>query len=140
MKTVFGDLSTAEVAQCGHESLTTDLVTEATYFSDSDCIEYISRDGLAIYRRVDETLTLVFDDTRTSLIGFKLKGIRNNYEKWRQTKQVLERPAFVDMVSVLEEICCALGDALTGNAERTRAYRAAVNLAADKHAQLRIQL
>lgn len=134
---MFGEQGPDDVERHGTESLNGPIVPEATYFSDSDCVEYVGQEGLAIHRRIDEKLTLILDDTRTP-IGFKLKGFRNQYQKWIQAKAVLERPAFVDMVAALEWVCSELGDVLMKNTDRRKAYKAAVDLAAERSVKLRL--
>jgi len=48
----------------------------ALYYVDSDCVEYVKEDTFCIYERIDGFLTLIFDETKINLIGFKLKGFK----------------------------------------------------------------
>jgi hypothetical protein len=56
-------------------------IPTAVYFTDSDCVEYVKEDVFCVYERVDKFLTLIFDETKLNLIGFKLKGFRCLFEK-----------------------------------------------------------
>ncbi|MFI4934328.1 MAG: hypothetical protein ACHP7N_06895 [Caulobacterales bacterium] len=87
-------------------NLTTPYSPAAVYYPGADTLEYIRRDVPAVYRRVDATLTLIFDmDARDELIGFCLKGFRAFY---------LEKPHpehdFPSLVGLLERALTTAGD------------------------------
>jgi hypothetical protein len=112
-------------------SLTAPIVPVATYFHKSDCVEYLNEDTVAIHRRIDEFLTLIFDETRINLIGFKLKGFRCIYEKHLAPLQILRGVNFVELVPALEYICTVIGDAALEDPKKRHAYVAAMKLAKD---------
>ena len=91
--------------------LGSDCEPMAVYFSDADCVEYISEDTTTVYRRVDEILTLIYDETCVIPIGFKLKGFKVVLETIRDELQ-LDDDGFVALVSILESVMTKIGDEL----------------------------
>jgi len=108
----------------------------AVYFSDSDCVEYVKEDTFTIYERVDEFLTLVWDDTKLTLMGFKLKGFRYIFETQLKPIFELHDEQFLDLVTALEAVCKDVGATLTADHKRARAYKAAMKLAANDNVKL----
>lgn len=108
----------------------------ATYFHDSDCVEYIREDAFSIYDRVDEFLTLVYDRTGKQLIGFKLKGFRNLFMQRLKPVYRLNDSQFLQLASAIEAICTFLGDQIVADENRKRAYQAAAKLAANDNVKL----
>lgn len=108
----------------------------ATYFPDSDCVEYVNEDTVAVYSRVDEFLTLIFDETGIRPIGFKLKGFRYIFETHLKQHLNLNEAAFVRLVQAIEAVCQEIGDELTGNPDRKRAYQVARKIAEREKAEL----
>ena len=109
----------------------------AVYFFDSDCVEYAREDVFCVYDRVDGFLTLVFDSEGEKLIGFKLKGFKNIFEKYIRPR--LQRDIqFVELVSAIETVFTEAGDQLfserSGRVEQ--AYKAAMELAANDNVRL----
>lgn len=102
----------------------------AIYLPDADCVEYVSEDTTSVYRRVDPFLTIIYDETNTLPIGFKLKGFKKVLESIRE-KYKLDEQGFVELVTVLEAICTQLGDELVSDPDRKKAYAAAAKLAGD---------
>jgi hypothetical protein len=100
----------------------------ALYLPDSDCIEYVAEDTTYVHRRIDEALTLIFDETAIGLIGFKLKGVRNFFERIKGDLD-LHEGHFVELCSVLQRFYLELGEKHIGDARRRDAYRAAEKLA-----------
>ncbi|MEQ8867940.1 MAG: hypothetical protein RLN94_22220 [Roseovarius sp.] len=108
----------------------------ATYFHDSDCVEYVKRDSLLVYDRVDQFLTLIFDGTGKQLVGFKLKGFKNLFTKQLAPMYRLNNRQFVGLVPALEAICQVLGGQLEDDDDRKQSYRAAMDLAANDNVSL----
>ena len=108
----------------------------ATYFHDSDCVEYVKQDSFTIYDRVDEFLTLVFDETGKQLVGFKLKGFKNIFTKQLRPIYRLNNSQFLRLVSAIEAICVTLGEQLTADDERQRSYQAAAKMAVNDNVEL----
>jgi hypothetical protein len=110
--------------------LRSDCAAVAVYLPDADCVEYVSEDTTAVYRRVDRLLTLIYDETGEIPIGFKLKGFRKVLESIRDRLE-LDNQGFVKLVGVVEAICTQLGDELVSDPRRKTAYAAASKLAGD---------
>lgn len=108
----------------------------AVYFDDSDCIEYVKEDGFAVYERVDDFLTLIFDKTKIRLIGFKLKGFKCVFNEQLKPLYELNDQNFVEIVSVIEAVCSKVGDCLFADDYRSRAYKAAHKMAIDDNVKL----
>jgi hypothetical protein len=110
----------------------------ALCFLDSDCIEYVKEDTFCIYERVDSFLTLIFDETKINLIGFKLKGFKCVFDKFVKPLFELNDQQFVELVPVLEYVFTQFGDQMfsIGNEERKLAYKAALKLAANDNVRL----
>jgi hypothetical protein len=108
----------------------------AVYFADSDCVEYVKEDTFVLYERVDEFLTLIFDETKIGLVGFKLKGFRHLFETHLKPVFELHDKQFLVLVSAIEAACTELGDELIVDDHRARAYKAALKLAANDNVKL----
>lgn len=111
----------------------------AVYFMDSDCVEYIKGDAFCLYDRIDPFLTLIFDDTGLNLIGFKLKGFKNIFEKYLKPIFELHDMQFVDLVSAIEAVFTSLGNKIVDSKtveHRRLAYKAALKLAANDNVRL----
>jgi hypothetical protein len=111
----------------------------AVYFLDSDCVEYVREDKFCVYDRVDSFLTLIFDETKYSLIGFKLKGFKCMFDQFLKPLFELKDQQFIELVPVIEAIFTRLGDKLSVIADdeaRLRAYKDALKLAADDNVKL----
>ena len=113
----------------GRNPLTAPFQARAVYFSDSDCVEYVMEDTFTVYERVDDFLTLIYDETKISPVGFKLKGFKNFFSKHLQPLFKLHDEQFVEMISVLEARCTAIGNGIVENDRRRRSYMAAMRLA-----------
>jgi hypothetical protein len=85
----------------GLEMLNAEFQRRAVYFGDSDCVEYVKEDSFAIYERVDDFLTLIFDETKYNLVGFKLKGFRHFFDHHLKPLFKLNDEQFMNVVSVL---------------------------------------
>lgn len=107
----------------------------AIYYYDSDCVEYVKEDSLCLYERVDERLTLIKDATGHRLVGFKLKGFRNVFEKLKSSLELSDRH-FVSIVSAIEFVYGALGEAVFNDGKRAAAYKAAYQLAVNDNVRL----
>lgn len=107
-----------------------DLAPVAVYFSDSDCIEYVNEDTTSVYKRIDQFLTLIYDETALIPIGFKLKGFRHVFLQMKNAGDVYELD-FVDVIKIIERICTSIGEEMFADASRTKAYQAVRKLAKD---------
>jgi hypothetical protein len=110
----------------------------AAYYLESDCVEYVKSDSIAIYDRIDEFLTLIFDETRSNLIGFKLKGFKNIFEQRLKHISQLRNIQFIDLVSAIETIFTLVGDKVMAahDERREKAYKAARELASNDNVTL----
>ena len=116
--------------------LRTGYQRRAVYYSDSDCVEYVREDSFSVYERVDEHLTLIFDETKIQLIGFKLKGFKYIFDHVVKPALDLKGLEFLELVDVLESLFTVLGDAIVGTDRVQRSYRAAMKLAANDNVRL----
>jgi hypothetical protein len=107
----------------------------AIYSYDADCVEYVRSDSFAIYERIDARLTLVKDATGHTLIGFKIKGFRNTFERLKATFD-LSDGQFVPLVSAIEAIYTEMGDRIFSDPKVKAAYHAAFQLAANDNVTL----
>ena len=101
------------------------FVRRACYYSKIDCIEYISKDEIAISDRIDEYLTLIWDESCSELIGFKLKGFRYAFNTYiKPIAGIIDGDINIIMVTALEHFFTELGDELFPEKEkRQEAYR-----------------
>ena len=114
-------------------------IPTAAYYLDSDCVEYVKRDCSVIYDRIDEFLTLIMDIEK-NIIGFKLKGFKHVYEQRLLSQSRFLGLEFVHLVSAIESLVNSLGEKFIeeANERRTKAYRAAYNLAANDNVHLSV--
>jgi len=106
-----------------------DYEPTAIYFNDSDCVEYVAESTLSVYDRVDDFLTLIYDDTGLRPIGFKLKGFRYWYGRCIRPLHQLDNKEYIKLVSAIEWVAKDFGDELFKDNERVAAYQAARKLA-----------
>lgn len=102
---------------------------QAIYYEQADSLEYIRRDEPAVYRRVDEYLTLILHLQTRQLIGFKLKGFRNLYLSHLKPKYQLDQSHYLKLINVLEHAMSVRGNAIFTETERRSAYRDALEIA-----------
>ena len=111
----------------------------AVYLEESDCVEYVAEDTTCVYHRIDEALTLVYDETGCGLVGFKLKGFRNFFESIKDDIGLTEGH-FVAMCRVLERVCLQRGEQEIGDGRRRDAYKAAEKIAERDNVQLEYRI
>ena len=111
-------------------------IPAAVYFEDSDCVEYVREDNFVIYHRIDDFLTLIYDETKIIPVGFKLKGFKHVFNAHLKSLFELNDKQFLSLVAAIEAVCSEIGDELFADDERTRAYKAARKLAANDNVQL----
>lgn len=114
-----------------HASERQRYVPKAVYYEAADSLEYVRRDEPAIYRRVDECLTLILELETRQLLGFKLKGFKHLYVTELQPKYHLRAGEFLSLIKILESAMSLRGNALFEIAERRRAYKEALELASE---------
>jgi hypothetical protein len=110
--------------------LAKDFAPVAVYMDDADCVEYVREDTTSVYRRVDQLLTLIYDETNEIPIGFKLKGFKRILLDIRDRLSLCD-DGFASLVGVLELVCTEIGDELIQDPKRRSAYAAASKLAKD---------
>jgi hypothetical protein len=113
-------------------------IPQAVYFMDSDCVEYVKEDTLNIYERIDDFLTLIWDETRLTLVGFKLKGFQYVFNEHLKPLYKLNDEQFIDLVSAIEAHFTEVGNEIfaRGDQHRVAAYKAALKLAANDNVRL----
>lgn len=94
--------------------------------------------AISVYERVDGFLTLIFDETKINLIGFKLKGFKCIFEKHLKPLFELHDKQFIDLVSAIEAVFTDAGNQIfsVGDEARARAYKAALKLAHNDNVRL----
>jgi hypothetical protein len=113
------------------QNLSTPYAPVALYYEDADTLEYVRRDTAAVYRRVDEKLTLVHDMmNRDELIGFQIKGFRHYY---LNSPTASGHRDFVSLVGILEGLLTTLGDAIFDR----EAYESARKMALEDRVDVR---
>lgn len=133
-----GEVLTSGLSVEALASLTAAVVPVATYFEDSDCVEFIKEDTVAIHRRIDPILTLIFDDTRQRLIGFKIKGFKYIYNEVLKPISALHDVEFVDLVPAIEHVFTKIGKDMIVDDDRKRAYQAAYRLAREENVRVEV--
>jgi hypothetical protein len=113
-------------------------VRQAVYFMDSDCVEYVQEDALHVFDRVDNFLTLIYDETCLTLVGFKLKGFQYVFNTHLKPLFKLHDEQFIDLVSAIEAYFTDIGNEVfaLGDQKRANAYKAALKLAANDSVRL----
>ena len=84
----------------------------AIYHSDSDCVEYVQRDGGFYYERVDGFLTLIRDMDTDETIGFKLKGFKFMFKETIQALRLTDAQ-FVVLMKALETVFTSFAEDIT---------------------------
>ena len=109
----------------------------AVYYEDSDSLEYIRRDEPAIYRRIDDLLTLILSMRTRETVGFQLKGFTHFYLHTVSEKfQLHGDDAFLELIVIMEEAVRSLGDKIFEERERGCAYLKAREMAKEDGVQL----
>jgi hypothetical protein len=110
----------------------------ALYYDDADSVEYVRRDSPCIYRRIDETLTMVLDMENREAIGFRLKGFKNFYlRKLKPSMEQLDDGNFVFLVTVIERLVAEMGERhFEQDGERKKAYATAAKMARNDRVEL----
>lgn len=105
----------------------------AIYYEQADSVEYVRDDKPSIARRIDGSLTLIYDmDHRSRLIGFRLNGFKNFY-----LSDLTGTGDFVSLVGALERaLTSACNNAFEAH-ERRDAYNKARELAVEDRVILR---
>ena len=109
-----------------------DFKRAAVYFPSMDYVDYIREDGVNICERVDQFLTVIFNEDG-DMVGFKLKGIRNFFLKKLKPALSLEDDDFVWVRDLFVALASAKGDEMFPDDERKvtrmKAYRRAAKIA-----------
>ena len=106
-------------------NLSTPYRPVAAYYEGADSVEYIRQDVPALYTRIDEFLTLIYDLRRRDLlIGFRLKGFKHFY-----LSHLRSVGDFVSLVGAMEQALSVVGDNVFDEQERRRAYAQAREIA-----------
>ena len=106
----------------------------AVYFPSMDYVDYVREDGIKICERVDEFLTVIWNEN-DEMVGFKLKGIRNFFLKKLKPALSLQDDDFVWVRDLFVALATERGNEMFPNdarQERRRsAYRRAVKIASE---------
>lgn len=108
----------------------------AIYYEDADALEYVRRDEPAVYRRIDDLLTLVLSMSSREPVGFQLKGFRHFYLEHIRDKVRPDEDRFPELIVMLEEAVKRLGNEVFSERERLSAYVKAQNIAKEDKVHL----
>src|SRR3954464_3367044 len=72
--------------------------------TDSDCGEYLKEDSFVIYHRVDDFLTIIFDETKIVPVGFKLKGFKHVFNMHLKSRFELIDKQFLLLAAAIEAV------------------------------------
>ena len=98
--------------------LSGEFVRRACYYPKIDCIEYLSSNEIAISERVDEFLTLIWNEEFSNIIGFKLKGFRFVFNKILKPLREVRDEDFNLIVEAFEHILTQFGDGMFKQSEK----------------------
>lgn len=109
--------------------MASEFTSRACYYSKIDCVEYISKDEIAISDRVDQYLTILWDESCLEVIGFKLKGFRYAWNKYmKPIEGIMDGDMNLMMVAALERVFTEIGDELFLKKEkRQEAYKSVIS-------------
>jgi hypothetical protein len=131
----FGNHKKAVMTQFEQAAAAGSYEPAAIYYADSDCVEYVKSDSYFRYERIDEFLTLIKDSTGHTLVGFKLKGFRNMFERLKSELELSDKQ-FLPLVSAIEKVYSMLGNSMFPDEKRAAAYKAAYRLAKNDNVYL----
>lgn len=106
-------------------------VPKALYYENADSLEYVRRDSPNVYRRIDQHLTLILDLHSREPLGFSLKGFRHLYLTKVLPKHTAQPVSFFKLINILEDAMSVHANALFEQEERRRAYKDALEIAAE---------
>ena len=101
----------------------------AVYFQDADCLEYLRQDVPAVYRRIDDFLTIVLSMESRDLIGFKFKGFRNFYLRTASSNSEIYSAEFNKVVDLVTSAIEEIGEEFFAPREKKKAYEAVIEMA-----------
>lgn len=82
----------------------------AFYAPSMDFIEFMMVDDIAVERRIDEYLTLIYDLERINVIGFKLKGLKHFYDEVLLPQiSNLDEDDFLPLMKIFNEMVAQRG-------------------------------
>jgi hypothetical protein len=108
----------------------------AIYYEEADSLEYVRVDAPAIYRRIDDRLTLILSMASREPIGFQVKGFRNFYIRHLQLQNDAKADNFLSLMLVLETAISLVGDGIFEKRDRILAYEKALNIATEDAIEL----
>jgi len=119
--------------------LSEEFVKKAWYNREMDFLEYVSIDDFTFSERVDTFLTVIWDDEKSKIVGFKLKGIAYVFNELLKPKAGLNDGHFDMLIQALEKCFTAIGDQVIDEANserRKRAYESTRRLIVQDHVVL----
>ncbi|EAQ24332.1 hypothetical protein [Roseovarius sp. 217] len=99
----------------------------AVYFPSMDYIDYVQRDTLTISDRIDQFLTITYDEDG-EMVGFRLKGLKNVFLKKIKPTLQLTDSDFVHVRDIFIALVSQFGDALISDNAKRSAYKKAYKL------------
>lgn len=106
----------------------------AVYFPSMDYVDYVREDGIKICERVDQFLTVIWNEN-DEMVGFKLKGIKNFFLKKLKPALSLQDDDFLWVRDLFVALATEKGSEMFPNDDRQErrrtAYRRAVRIASE---------
>lgn len=93
-----------------------------------DYVEYVTEDSVTVSRRIDEYLTLIYRANSEEVVGFRLKGFKYIFKKFKPVLDLREEH-FVLLARVIELVVTELGDQILRSDYAKQSYRKAIFLA-----------
>lgn len=114
-------------------------VKAAVYFPSMDYLDYAREDGIKIFERVDQFLTVIWNENG-EMIGFKLKGIRNFFLTKLKPALSLRDDDFVWVRDIFVALATDKGAEMfpddNRKEERVVQYRRALKIATDDNVKI----
>lgn len=116
--------------------LSAEFKAGAFYYDCADFVEYIAEDDITVAERIDEYLTLLWDSSRLDVIGFRIKGFKHLFNTHLKPLYDLSDRDFLPMITVVQAVIQRIGEELTSQDNRKRAYKKVIKLTKDSNIQI----
>lgn len=110
--------------------------TYASYERSMDYVEYLQSSEIVVSRRIDEYLTLILNQSRTEVVGFRLKGYKHLFNEKLKTLMDLDDSDFVHLVAVFEAMILEQGPDFVKDQNKRDAYSSAYKMAKQSNAKI----
>ena len=112
------------------------LESYASYDRKMDYVEYLTTNDIVISRRIDDRLTLIYNQARNEVVGFRLKGFEHLFNEKLKPLMHLKDSDFISLVSVMEAVILENGPTVVSDENRREAYSSAYKMADNSNARI----